>query len=87
MNLADTIEQMRADVGEERWAKIMADVKKMTEELKEEDMETVQSAKAEVIAKPTDDVEKLADKAMASKMTNEEIKNYIKDNVIDEFND
>lgn len=87
MNFRDTIEQMRAEVGEEEWAKIMASVRKMTEELKEEDMETVQSAKAEVIAKPTPDIEKLADKAVASKMTEEEIKKHIENNVIDEFND
>ena len=87
MNFRDTIEQIRAKVGEKEWARIMANVKKMTEELKENDIETIQSAKAEIIAKPTDDVEDLASKAIASKMTDEEIKKYIEDNVIDEFND
>lgn len=59
---------------------------KQTEEEQEADMEVVHASKSDVVAKPKD-VKKLADKAIASKLTEEEQRKAIEDNVLGEFYD
>lgn len=79
--LKELVNKFRKEIDEDTWKRILAKF-----EEQEDDMETIKSAKAEVIAKPMD-VEEFADKVKASKMTKEEMKKHIEDNVIDEFND
>jgi hypothetical protein len=59
---------------------------KKTEEEQEAEMEVVYASKSEVIAKPKD-IKKLADKAVASKLSEEEQKKAVEDNIIGEFDD
>lgn len=72
-------DKARKDIDEETWKLILA---KFDE--KEEDIETVKSAKAQVNVKPTPDVEEFENKAVASEMTAEQVKKCIEDNVIDD---
>ncbi len=58
-----------------------------TKEEQEADMEVVHASKSEVVAKPTKDVKKLADKAIASKLSEEEEREWIEKNVLGEFSD
>lgn len=63
----------------------LVEEKKSAEE-QEADMEVVHASKSDVVAKPKD-VKKLADKAVASKLTEEEQMKAIEDNVLGEFYD
>jgi hypothetical protein len=57
-----------------------------TEKEQEAEMEVVHASKSEVVAKPKN-VKKLADKAVASKLSEEEQRKAIEDNVLGEFNE
>ena len=72
-------DKVRKDIDDETWKLILAKF-----EEKEEDIETVQSAKAQVNVKPTPDFEEFENKAVASELTAEQIKKCIADNVIDD---
>ena len=67
--------------------------KKLEESLDEEEkseeelMDTVHASATEVVAKPTEDVEDLAKKATAKKLTPKEERDLLEDNVIGEFYD
>ena len=56
-----------------------------TKEEQEAEMEVVHASKSDVVAKPTKEVEELAGKAIASKLSEEEQRKRLKDNVIGEF--